>query len=196
MKRTYSFLFRILCLGIVTIVTPAWGRVKVVTTLPDYADIVKAIGQDQVEVTAIVRGDQDAHFIRPKPSFALALRKVDLLVSTGLDLELWLQTVIDNAGNRRIRSGQEGYVAAVKTLLNINEEFGRPGCRMAEGTKVMWLVEAGDFDQAYAIMEKLDEQGNLDVAYLASNHEGYEHFKSYPGYVELLKKYKLPYPKD
>lgn len=92
------------------------ASVKVVTTLPDYADLVKAIGQDQVEVTAMVRGDQDAHFIRPKPSFALALRKAHMLVATGLDLELWLQTVIDNAGNRRIRSGQPGYVAASKGM--------------------------------------------------------------------------------
>ncbi|MFC1766238.1 metal ABC transporter substrate-binding protein, partial [Planctomycetota bacterium] len=86
----------------------ALATVRVVTTLPDYADLVQAIGKDHVQVTAIVRGDQDAHFIRPKPSFALALRKADLLVTTGLDLELWLQTVVDNAGNSRIRSGQEG----------------------------------------------------------------------------------------
>ncbi|NQV33192.1 MAG: zinc ABC transporter substrate-binding protein [Phycisphaeraceae bacterium] len=107
--------------------TAACASVKVVTTLPDYADIARAIGGDQVEVTAIVRGDQDAHFIRPKPSFAQALRKADLLVSTGLDLELWLQTVIDNAGNRRIRSGQEGYVAAATgmDLLEKPHNFSR-----------------------------------------------------------------------
>jgi len=101
--------------------TVACGSVKVVTTLPDYADIAKAIGQDQIEVTAIVRGDQDAHFIRPKPSFALALRKADLLVETGLDLELWLQTVIDNAGNSQIRSGQKGYVA-IATGIHLLEK--------------------------------------------------------------------------
>jgi len=127
MKRTHSFLLSMLCLWITTSVTPAWATVKVVTTLPDYADIVRAIGQDQVQVTAIVRGDQDAHFIRPKPSFALALRKADLLVSTGLDLELWLQTVIDNAGNSRIRSGQAGYVAAATgmDLLEKPQTFSR-----------------------------------------------------------------------
>jgi len=84
---------------------------QVVTTLPDYADLAKAIGGDRISVKAIVRGDQDAHFIRPKPSFSLAVRKADVLISTGLDLELWLQTVIDNSGNRKIRSGQSGYVS-------------------------------------------------------------------------------------
>lgn len=88
------------------------AKLQIVTTLPDYAFIAGFIGGDRVNVKAIVRGDQDAHFIRPKPSFATALRNADVLISTGLDLELWIQTVIDNSGNSRIRSGQKGYVAA------------------------------------------------------------------------------------
>ena len=93
------------------------AKLQVVTTLPDYAFIAGFIGGDRVSVKAIVRGDQDAHFVRPKPSFATALRNADVLVSTGLDLELWIQTVIDNSGNSRIRSGQKGYVA---TAAGIN----------------------------------------------------------------------------
>jgi zinc/manganese transport system substrate-binding protein len=87
-------------------------NLNVVTTLPDYAFFAKYIGGDRVLVKSIVRGDQDAHFIRPKPSFATALRDADVLIATGLDLELWLQTVIDNSGNGKIRSGQPGYVSA------------------------------------------------------------------------------------
>jgi len=87
-------------------------KLHVVTTLPDYAFFTEFIGAERVSVKAIVRGDQDAHFIRPKPSFATALRNADVLIATGLDLELWIQTVIDNSGNSRIRSGQKGYVAA------------------------------------------------------------------------------------
>lgn len=84
----------------------------VVTTLPDYSFFAEYIGGGRISVKAIVRGDQDAHFIRPKPSFARALRNADVLVATGLDLELWVQTVIDNSGNAKIRSGQAGYVSA------------------------------------------------------------------------------------
>jgi len=90
----------------------AQTHLNVVATLPDYASLAKAIGGDRVFVRAIVRGDQDAHFIRPKPSFATALRKADVLIATGLDLELWVQTVIDSSGNAKIRSGQPGYVSA------------------------------------------------------------------------------------
>jgi zinc/manganese transport system substrate-binding protein len=88
------------------------ARLNVVTTLPDYAMLARRLGGDRVRVGHIVRGDQDAHFIRPKPSFITMVRDADLLVATGLDLEMWLPTVVDKSANRRVRSGQPGYVSA------------------------------------------------------------------------------------
>jgi zinc/manganese transport system substrate-binding protein len=87
-------------------------RLNVVTTLPDYAFFARRIGGDLVTVQAIVRGDQDAHFIRPKPSFITMVKEADVLIATGLDLEMWLSTVVDKSGNTRVRSGQIGFVAA------------------------------------------------------------------------------------
>ena len=90
----------------------AADKINVVTTLSTYADIVKYIGKDKVNVQYIVEGDQDAHFVRPKPSFAVLLSKADLFVSTGLDLELWVPSLVDMSKNDQIRSGQQGFVAA------------------------------------------------------------------------------------
>ncbi len=102
------------------IAAPACGAgertLNVVTTLPDYAVIARRIGGDRVTADAIVAGNQDAHFIRPKPSFVNIVRKADLLISTGLDLELWLPTVVDKSGNGKVRSGQPGYVAAAHDM--------------------------------------------------------------------------------
>lgn len=118
-----KILFIIIALALVFSATNlhAKTQLNVVTTLPDYAFFAEVIGGDRVSVKSIVRGDQDAHFIRPKPSFATALRKADVLVATGLDLELWVQTVIDNSGNGKIRSGQAGYVSA-STGMNLLEK--------------------------------------------------------------------------
>jgi ABC-type Zn uptake system ZnuABC Zn-binding protein ZnuA len=93
------------------------GPVRVVATLPDYAFVAGSIGGERVSVHAIVRGDQDAHFIRPKPSFVDMVKRADVLVATGLDLELWLPTVVDKSGNTRVRSGQPGYVAAAQDMI-------------------------------------------------------------------------------
>ncbi len=91
----------------------AWAKkLNVVTTLTDYANIAKYIGGDKIDVRAIVKGNQDAHFVRPKPSYAVLLSNADVFVSTGLDLELWVPTLEDRAANPHIRSGQPGFVAA------------------------------------------------------------------------------------
>jgi len=108
-------MFSILAVLTVTLTVHAVEKpLRVVTTLPDYADIAKRIGGDRVEVQAIVHGEQDAHYIRPKPSFVAMVRRADVLIDTGLDLEMWLPTVVDKSGNSKVRSGQVGYVAASK----------------------------------------------------------------------------------
>jgi ABC-type Zn uptake system ZnuABC Zn-binding protein ZnuA len=114
MKKTRvgsSILILGLVLGI-ALPTPAAAAVEVVTTLPAYASIAKAVGGDRVEVAAIASGDEDAHFVKAKPSYALMLRDADLFVTTGLDLELWAPALVDKSGNRKIRDGQPGFVSA------------------------------------------------------------------------------------
>ncbi|MGB2866656.1 MAG: zinc ABC transporter substrate-binding protein, partial [Sedimentisphaerales bacterium] len=87
------------------------GRLQVVTTLSDYAVLAKVIGGERVAVDSIVHSVQDPHHVRPKPSFLNMVMKADVLIATGLDLELWLPTVVNRSGNKHVRSGEIGYVA-------------------------------------------------------------------------------------
>jgi ABC-type Zn uptake system ZnuABC Zn-binding protein ZnuA len=95
--------------------------VRVVATLPVYGAIAKAIGGDEVEVVSIADPNEDSHFVRPKPSYALELRRADMFVTTGLDLELWVPALLDKAGNSKVMEGSTGYVTAHTgiTLLDI-----------------------------------------------------------------------------
>jgi zinc/manganese transport system substrate-binding protein len=111
MKNIFLILLVIILEGYFFSLYPT-NKIEVVTTLTVYADIARAIGGDRVEVNAIVAGDQDAHYVKPKPSFAVWMTKADLFVETGLDLELWVPDLIDKSRNPKIRSGQPGYVAA------------------------------------------------------------------------------------
>jgi len=111
MKRKKTPLFLVMTV-ILTLPLASEATVKVVTTVQDYAAIAREIGRNRVEVEAIVAGNADAHFIKPKPSYAIMLRDADLFVSTGLDLELWAPVIVNKAGNRKIVDGAEGYVSA------------------------------------------------------------------------------------
>jgi len=106
----------LLMLVVTSISLFALGKLSVVTTLSTYADIAKYIGGDKINVNYIVHGDEDAHFVRPKPSFAVLLSNADMFVSTGLDLELWVPSLVDLSKNEKIRSGQSGFVAAYDGL--------------------------------------------------------------------------------
>jgi zinc/manganese transport system substrate-binding protein len=86
-------------------------KLRIVGTLPTYADIARRIAGDRGEVQSLAKGYEDPHFVRPKPSLALILEQADVLISTGLDLELWLPGLMDKAANPKIRSGQPGYIS-------------------------------------------------------------------------------------
>jgi len=120
--------------GLVILLGAGWpvaalATVHVVTTLQDYAAIAREIGGKRVEAEAIVAGNADPHHIKPKPSYALMLRKADLFVSTGLDLELWAPVLVNKAGNTRIVDGAPGYVAAAQgiRLLQKPKSLDRSG---------------------------------------------------------------------
>lgn len=91
---------------------PQGAPVRVVATLPVYASLAREVGGDQVTVTAIADPSEDPHFVRPKPSFALELKRADLFITTGLDLELWVPALLDKAGNSDVLEGGRGYVSA------------------------------------------------------------------------------------
>jgi len=105
------------------------GPLRVITTLSDYAELTRIIGGERVSVDSIVYSVQDPHHIRPKPSFVQMVKEADVLIATGLDLEMWLPTVINKSGNRKVRSGEDGYVAVSQ------------GIQLVEKPKVISQIE-------------------------------------------------------
>jgi ABC-type Zn uptake system ZnuABC Zn-binding protein ZnuA len=106
--RTLSLLLIALAGGAL----PAQRPLKVVTSLTTYAAIAREIVGDRGTVTAIAHGDEEPHFVQPRPSFVPLLGEADVFVTTGLDLELWVPALLDKAANPRIADGAAGYVAA------------------------------------------------------------------------------------
>lgn len=86
-------------------VARAEGALKVVTTLSTFADLVKTIGGDQVEISYIASPKFNPHFIEPKPSDVLKVKKADLFVHAGLDLELWRWPLVEASGRADLMSG-------------------------------------------------------------------------------------------
>ena len=88
-------------------------KLNVVTSTTDMAALIREVGGDRITVESIARGYQDPHFVEAKPSFLLKLRRADLLICVGLQLEIgWLPPLITQSGNPKIQVGAPGYLAA------------------------------------------------------------------------------------
>lgn len=105
--------------------TPAFGAIKVVTSLQDFASIADSIGGNRIETFAIAKGYQDPHFVDPKPSFVLKLNRADLLIAAGLELEIgYLPPLIDQSRNEKIHPGNRGYLDASQGCDILNRPAG------------------------------------------------------------------------
>ncbi len=80
-------------------------RLKVVTTMSTFADLAKSVGGDYIEVSSIASPKFNPHFIEPKPSDVVKVKRADLLIHAGLDLELWRGPLLDAAANREVMPG-------------------------------------------------------------------------------------------
>lgn len=96
--------FIALALGLAGGPTPP-PPVKVVTSLTTYASIAREIVGDRGVVSSIAVGDENPHYVQPKPSFVPLIADADVFVTTGLDLELWVPALLDKAGNPKVTEG-------------------------------------------------------------------------------------------
>ena len=97
MKRWMVMMILMLCSAMISS-----AAVKVVTSLPDFADFVRHIGGDKVSVDYIVRANQNPHFVEVKPSYMMKLKSADIFFIVGMDLEMWAPQLVDGSRNDKL----------------------------------------------------------------------------------------------
>jgi zinc/manganese transport system substrate-binding protein len=104
-----TVLVAILVVGVAGVVAAA-DKVRVVTTIPDLKSLTEAVGGDLVDVESLTRGTQNFHEAEVRPSMMLKLRKADLLVENGAELDAWVDVAVQNANNANIVRGGRGRI--------------------------------------------------------------------------------------
>jgi len=90
---------------------PTPEALRVVTTLPDLADIAREIGGERVSVQSLYKGKENTHSLTAKPSHLVALSKADVFIQVGLSLEMsFVPGLLESARNRRVQPGAPGHV--------------------------------------------------------------------------------------
>src|SRR5207247_3102867 len=91
-------------------------KINVVTTLNILAGVTRSVGGDRVEVTSLMKPNQDPHTLVAKPTFKLLAKNANLFVELGLGLDIWGSAVTDASGNPDIQTGQNGRVIAAEGI--------------------------------------------------------------------------------
>jgi len=93
------------------IVSTAHAKISVVAAYPYIADLVKKIGGNEVDVSALAPGNWDPHFVVPRPSYIAKVRNADLLIINGGELEIgWIPPIIRESRNYRVQVGAAGFL--------------------------------------------------------------------------------------
>ncbi len=88
---------------------PAAAKLNVVATLPWIGSLAEDIAKDRIKVTTLVKPNQDPHYVEAKPSMILEVRRADLLLFNGLELEIgYLPVLVESSRNPKIQPGTPG----------------------------------------------------------------------------------------
>jgi ABC-type Zn uptake system ZnuABC Zn-binding protein ZnuA len=117
--------------------------------------------------------------VEAKPSFLLKLRKTDLLVIVGLELEIgWLPPLIQQSGNPKIQVGAPGYLDASRFARILEIPTGQvtraEGDVHPLGNPHYWLDPENGLRIAKGIENKISEMHPADTDYFAQRYTAFE----------------------
>lgn len=101
---------------------PVFAALRVITTLPDFVEVIEAVGGSSVKVESLLDGSQDPHFVDAVPSYVSKVARADVLCAVGLDLEVgWLPKVVSKSANSKLQKGGTGF-CDLSTRVNVLEK--------------------------------------------------------------------------
>ncbi len=116
----------LMCLGL-----NAEATLNVMACEPEWSALAKELGGDKLNVTSATTALQDPHHIEARPSLIARVRSADLLVCTGMELEVgWLPVLIQQSGNARLAKGSVAnfeagrYVTALEVPSRLDRSDG------------------------------------------------------------------------
>ena len=102
-------------MALVLILAPiaAKADLNVFACEPEWAALATEIGRDRVDTYSATTALQDPHYIQARPSLIAKVRKADLVICSGAQLEIgWLPVLLQKANNRKVMPGNSGYFEA------------------------------------------------------------------------------------
>ncbi len=99
---------------------PAAADIRVFACEPEWAALTHELAGDHADITTATTAHQDPHHIQARPSLIAKLRRADLLVCSGAELEIgWLPMLLRQSGNDAVQPGKPGYFEAAQQVQRL-----------------------------------------------------------------------------
>jgi ABC-type Zn uptake system ZnuABC Zn-binding protein ZnuA len=153
-------------------------RVKIVASTTDLASIAKIVGGDLVDVTSIAKGKSDPHYVEVLPSYMIKVKRADVYLKVGLDLDRWAQKIIDGSRNDAVV-----VVDCSARIQPLNVPTQKVDASMGDvhpqGNPHYWLDPANGLIVAEMIVEALiTVDGALRGLEIVTYHDSWPYFSN------------------
>jgi len=116
MRKLYFF-----ALLLFSLAAPRAHALNAFACEPEWGSLLHELAGDAIQVDVATSALQDVHVIEAKPSLIAKMRRADLVVCTGAELEIgWLPQLIRQAGNPKVASGS-GYFLASDQITTLEK---------------------------------------------------------------------------
>jgi len=112
--RIVTFLLLLVPLG-------AAAQLRVFACEPEWAALAAEVGGDRVKTSSATHALQDPHYVQARPSLISEVRKADLVICSGAQLEIgWLPLLLSKANNPRVLPGKDGFLEASSLVRRLD----------------------------------------------------------------------------
>lgn len=182
-----NYLWKFIALAFVTILacslppfdakTEARDPIPVVVTIPILKDLTEQVGGPYVRVTSLLNGYENEHTYSPKPTDLIAVRKARLLFQVGLGLEVWVSSLVRNAGSKTLRVVTTSHgVELIHDRGDTHEDsHGAEHEIGLEGNPHIWLDPVNALTMLRHITDALIEVDPSHRAEFIANQAAYHH---------------------
>jgi len=156
---------------------------------PEWAALTGEIAKGKADIYSATTPTQDVHFIQSRPSLIAQIRKADLVVCSGADLEIgWLPLILRKAGSSKVQEGGSNLIYAAHHINTIEKPVRidrADGDIHPDGNPHLHLNPYNILKMASVIADKLADIDSENAAFYRENEKAFT-----AGFSASIKKWK------
>lgn len=108
-------------IALITMAQPAKAELNIFACEPEYAALAKELALTDSTIFSATTAHQDPHYVQARPSLIAKMRRADLVICAGAELEAgWLPMLQSKSNNRDVQSTDNGLFYASDHVENLD----------------------------------------------------------------------------